>query len=125
MSKLTNNEFWVSNISDLNVGLRDLQLTIKARTNVNLLDSKHYHYTLDQLISSAQSGSLYKKSNLLKVRQVVPDKPITPGVHLSKEPTFMAKKPLFSRVILEEPKYEELEISETEFINDLINEEDS
>jgi hypothetical protein len=64
--------FWITNISDRNVSLADLNLTIKAFTSVNLLDNKHYSYTLQQLEMSALKGSLYKKSNRLKRRNVPP-----------------------------------------------------
>ena len=50
-------EFWVTNISSTNVSLSDLALTIKARSTVNLLDEKHYNFTLEQLLKSKASVS--------------------------------------------------------------------
>lgn len=119
----TQTEFWVSNISDRNVTLRDLALSIKARSNVNLLDSRHYSFDLEQLQKSAESGSLYAKRHLLKVREVPPPEPVKIGLNKSKLPLFMANNPLFSRFIIEEPKYEELEVDEIEFIDELTNDE--
>jgi hypothetical protein len=116
-------EFWISNLSDKNVCLRDLALTIKARTNVNLLDSKHYSFNLEQLEKSAENGSLHAKSHLLRVRKVPPPEPLKTGLHISRKPLFMSQNPLFSKVVIEEPKYEELEMSETEFIDELTNED--
>lgn len=116
-------EFWVSNISDRNVTLRDLALSVKARSHVNLLDSRHYSYTLEQLQTSAESGSLYAKQRLLKVREVPPPEPVKIGLNKSKLPLFMADNPLFSRLVIEEPQYEELEVDETEFIDELTNDE--
>ena len=117
-------EFWVSNISDLNVCLRDLCMTVKARANINLLDSRHYHFTPERLELSAKSGSLYAKRHLLKVRQVPPDELIKPGLYVSKEPLFLVNNPLLSKLVIEEPEYEELDISEEQFIDELTDEDD-
>ena len=113
------NEFWVSNISDRNVSLRDLAITIPSRKNVNLLDSKHYSYTLEQLELSAQSGSLKSKSNKLKVRKVAPEILVIPGPQLSTMPRFIAQNTARTGIVVEEIKYEELQISDEAMANDL------
>lgn len=59
-------------MSNRNVSLKDLNLTVKAYSSINLLDNKHYHYTLEQLKKSAESGSLYVKRNLISIRKVPP-----------------------------------------------------
>lgn len=64
-----NQEFWVTNISKMNVSISDLNLTIKSLSSVNLMDNRHYPYTLKQLINSSTSGSLYKKRDKLFVCQ--------------------------------------------------------
>src|SRR5579885_2867901 len=64
--------FWVTNICNRNVSLADLDLTIKAFTSVNLLDKKHYPYTLEQLQKSATSGSLFAKKNMIVPRKNPP-----------------------------------------------------
>lgn len=64
--------FWITNISNRNVSLADLNLTVKAFTSVNLLDKKHYNYSLEQLQASAGTGSLAKKKDKLVVRQLAP-----------------------------------------------------
>jgi hypothetical protein len=74
--------FWVSNVSDRNVTLTDLAINIRAYSTVNLLDSKHYSLTREQLEKSAGSGSLFLKRRLLKVRKNAPtiikdDMPVT------------------------------------------------
>ena len=66
--------FWITNISNRNVSLSDLNITIKAKSSVNLLDSKHYSYKVEQLEKSLQSGSLYKKRDKLFKRVVPPIK---------------------------------------------------
>jgi len=60
--------FWVTNISNRNVTLADLALNIKAFHTVNLLDARHYSYTLLQLQQSQKTGSLYNKRHLIKIR---------------------------------------------------------
>lgn len=68
-------EFWVTNGSPRNVTLADLALNIKAFTTVNLLDKRHYKYTLEQLNKSKESGSIYTKRAFIKVRDVPPPAP--------------------------------------------------
>jgi hypothetical protein len=105
-------DFWVTNISNTNVSLADLNLTIKAFSSVNLLDSKHYYYTLDQLEKSQNSGSIYKKRDKIFVRAVAPEV-IRMNVPFTRE-TYI---PTRERSVLEikEEKYEELNVSDEQF----------
>jgi len=112
-------EFWVSNITDLNVCLSDLALTIPSRKNVNLLDSRHYSYTLEQLEASAKSGSLKAKSDKLKVRKVAPEILVKPGVNVSTMPRFIAQNSQRTKIIINEEKYEELQVSEEKFAEEM------
>jgi len=100
--------FWISNVCNRNVSLADLNLTVPAFRSINLLDKRHYQYTLEQLQKSASSGSIYKKSDKIKVRQTAPNI-IQPSMPFLKE-TFI---PTRERSILEikETHYEELEVS--------------
>ena len=66
-------DYWVTNISKMNVGLSDLNLTIKALSSVNLLDKKHYSYTLEQLELSRLQGSIAKKKDKIFVREIPPE----------------------------------------------------
>lgn len=116
-------EFWVSNISDRNVSLSDLALVIRARTHVNLLDSRHYHFTQEQLQLSADSGSLFKKNNLLKVRKLIPPDPIIKKLEISNE-TIERRTSVYSNLEIVEPQIDELNVSETEFIDQLTTEEE-
>ena len=109
-----NPAFWVTNITKKNVSLRDLAITIPAWTTMNLLDKKHYSYTEDQLEKSAKGGSLFKKSNKIKVRREAPQFVVEPGVQLYKG--FISRKPRSSVKIVEE-KYEDLDMSDEEFAN--------
>lgn len=70
---MKNKEFWITNISNKSVSLGDLGLTIKPYCSINLLDAKHYHYTIDQIEKSCAKGSLYGKRNKIVVRQKAPE----------------------------------------------------
>jgi len=71
----TKRAFWVTNMSPMNVTLADLALNIRAFSTVNLLDDKHYKYTIEQLLKSKESGSLFKKRDRIVVRDVAPPDP--------------------------------------------------
>lgn len=114
-SRQTGPVFWVTNLTNMNVSLADLDLTIKPFTSVNLLDSRHYDFTLEQLEKSYASGSLYKKRDRIVKRKVEPEV-LQANLPILKE-TFISTRP---RSILEikEEKYEELETTDEEFAND-------
>lgn len=104
--------FWITNISNRNVSLADLNLTIKAFTSVNLLDDKHYDYSLEQLQTSAEKGSLAKKKDKLVVRQFAP-KVTQRNVALNRESMIPTReRSLYS---IKEEHYEELAISDEDF----------
>jgi hypothetical protein len=69
---MSNDSFWITNLTNRNVSLADLNLTIKAFSTVNLLDSKHYSYTREQLEKSKESGSLFIKRKMFGFRTVAP-----------------------------------------------------
>jgi hypothetical protein len=64
--------FWITNLCNRNVSLADLNLTVPAFRSINLLDKRHYSYTMEQLEKSAENGSLFHKRDKLSVRQVPP-----------------------------------------------------
>ena len=104
--------FWLTNISNMNVSLADLNLTVKAYSSINLLDSKHYYYTLEQLQKSAESGSIFKKSNKLIVRKVAPEI-LQANVPMLRE-TFIPSRER-SIFAIKEENYEELNLSDEQF----------
>lgn len=85
---------------------------------MNLLDSKHFNYTLKTLEASAKSGSLFKKQNLVKVRQVAPVELPKTLLTVYKYPRYVASR---SAVVVTEPKYEELNFSDEKFAEDFID----
>lgn len=105
-------DFWVTNIYNRNVSLADLNLTIKAFSSVNLMDSRHYSYTLEQLEKSQKSGSIFNKRNRIKVRKVSPEV-IKMDVPFLKE-TYIPSR---ERSVFEikDEKYEELTLSDEQF----------
>lgn len=100
-------EFWIKNISKMNVSLSDLQLVVPAGRSWNLLDHKHFSYKLEQLEKSASVGSIFKKSDKIKVRSVPPVEPVKPGIYVAVN-DFREVKPR-SLIKIEEKRYEELE----------------
>lgn len=105
--------FWLTNISNRNVSIADLALTVNAFTSVNLLDKKHYKYTLEQLEKSKKQGSIAKKRNKLKVREVEPEV-IKMDMPLRQETYIPSReRSVFS---IKEEKYEELSVDEVKDI---------
>lgn len=102
-------EFWIRNTSDRNVTLSDLQLIVPAGRDWNLLDSKHFSYTEDQLLRSQKEGSIFKKSNIIKVINKPPKITVTPGIYRSTEARLTKPR---SIIKIEEKRYEELELSD-------------
>ena len=111
-------DFWITNISKMNVCLRDLAITIKANSHANLLDSKHYKYTLEQLEKSAESGSIFRKSDKIKVRKVLPLY-LQKTLELSKDPLELVNKPLYSKIEIKEEKFDELIESDEQMAEDI------
>lgn len=111
-SEIKSHEFWVVNLSDKNVSLRDLAITIPAHSNKNLLGKKS-QYTLEQLLASVESGSIFAKRDKIKVRNVPPQIPVPPGIYIMKE---IRTGPIRSLVEIKEPKYVELDFSDEQFV---------
>lgn len=117
-------EFWISNVSNKNVTLADLRLSIPARSHMNLLKKGHFYYTIEQLEASATSGSLYNKRNIIKVRKVAPEEPkVKPGKYIANQLIIPSKHKYWSQVKIKEEHYEELDISEEAFVDQLTEED--
>ncbi len=115
MNKKLTPTFWITNMSKMNVSLADLNLTVKAHSSVNLLDQNHYKFTLEQVLNSAKTGSLYRKRDKISIRKV-PPKPF-----LIDEP-ILANTVMPSRersaIVIQNKYYEELELSDEEVASD-------
>lgn len=104
--------FWITNISNRNVSLTDLNLTVKAFTSANLLDKKHYDYSLEQLQASANNGSLAKKKDKLVIRQLAPTI-IKKNTAFDRESMIPSReRSLYS---IKEEHFEELVVSDEDF----------
>lgn len=123
MKKPLKREFWVTNIApDRDVGLSDLRVTIRHGQSCNLLDSRHYSYTLEQLQASAETGSIKAKSRFIKVREIQPQPVIKPGLYVAKSGRIV--EPLRTNVEINIPYYEELDVeAEKESLEKLAEEE--
>ena len=104
--------FWITNISNRDVSLGDLYLTVRSYKSLNLLDHKHYHYSWEQIYKSFTSGSIFKKRDKIAAR---------------KNPPYVAKKTLTldrnavlpsrekSIFEIKQETYEELSLSDEQF----------
>ena len=110
--------YWITNISNRNVSLADLNLTVKAWSSVNLLDGKHYYYTLEQLNESVKNGSLFNKRDKIFVRKVPPQIIAAINVPIINEAYIPSRER--STYSIKEEKYEELEMSDEDFIKNNI-----
>jgi hypothetical protein len=108
------NTFWLTNLCNRNVSLYDLNLTIKAFSSINLMDKRHYNYSLEELEKSAASGSIFKKRKMLSVRKVEPtvikmNIPMVEEVYIPSR-----ERSVFE---IKEENYEELLVSDEDFAN--------
>jgi len=109
-------EFWVTNVSKKNVTLGDLALSIPRGRSYNLLDSRNFDYTEEQLVKSAESGSLWVKRHLIKMGIQPREEPKDEGPTISKQPIQIRKA---SAVKLEEPEYSDWLYSDEEFAHEM------
>lgn len=117
-------EFWVINVSNKNVSLSDLNLTIPAHKYFNLLDKKRFLYTEEFLIRSAEKGSLYKKRDKILKCEGKPEFTINKKLELYNLPV---ERPIRTAVRTEVKKYDELIYTDEQYADDvseLFKEED-
>ena len=89
----------------MNVSLLDLGITIKAYRKVNLLHN--YNLTYDQIIQSAKSGSIFKKSHLVSYTETTPEKEKIKLIEISKPTLLTPVRNAGVKVSI--PKYEDLD----------------
>ena len=109
-------EFWIVNTSKRDVMLSDLSLSVKSYKSVNLLDSKHYYYTWEQVFNSVTSGSIFKKRNIISVRKSPP--PINnKKILIDKEsPLPRREKSIFE---IKKENFAELELTDEQFAEEI------
>lgn len=101
-------EFWITNISRKAVHLADIGVIIYPMRSINLLDSKHYNITKEQLDNSRVKGSLFARSNMVVVRAVAPEAAAKKYLPFKDDAIFPTKQR--SAVEIENIKYEELDL---------------
>lgn len=108
--------FWITNISKCDVMIADLGLLVPARRSLNLLDSKHYKFTAEQLKKSAENGSLKRKSHMIVVRKTEPEHYDLNKVYVKQEIKVATNFPSRVRfeVKQEEKTFQEFEILTSE-----------
>jgi hypothetical protein len=109
-----NREFWITNLTNRDVALADLRLTVPAFRSINILDPRHYHLSVEQIETSLKNGSLFRRKGIIVVRDVPPKEPVKPGVYVYKGPLPGRR---FERPIrqVEDKQYEELQVSTEKF----------
>ena len=118
MSKLSKPAFFVINVSDRNVCLSDLALTIPAGRCYDLLND-NFHYTIDQLKSSLEEGSLYKKRDKIKIGKGRPELIEAGSRTISEYPIITRNR---SVVKVEEKVWDELILSDDDYANQMAEE---
>lgn len=109
--------FWITNISNQDVALSDLGLTVRSFTSINLLDKKHYPYlNLKMIEVSEKTGSLFKKSTKVVHRKIAPvvEKTLMAVDQISAIPTRQ-----HSIIEVKEETYEELNIADDDIISNI------
>jgi hypothetical protein len=107
--------FWITNMSNRNVTLADLNVTVKSFSSINLLDSRHYYLSLEQLKKSEESGSLFNKKNIISIRKTEPEviKMDIPFLHETYIPS--RERSVYA---FKEEHYEELNITDEQFADE-------
>ena len=110
--------FWIVNISERNVCLSDLALTVPRRGSMNLLDENHFNYTYKELLKSMQSGSIFKKRHIIKIGKGPPVKIDDQKFEMSKRPIQIRKRSVID-VTETEPDYDEMIWSDEQYANEM------
>ena len=112
--------FFVINVSDRNVCLSDLALTIPAGRCFDLLND-NFNYTIGQLKASLKDGSLHKKRDKIKIGGGRPVLSAAPRKQISENPIITRPR---SAVKLKEIVYDELIFSDEEYAYQMAEDEE-
>lgn len=105
--------FWVTNITNKNVTLGDLAISIPAFSSVNLLSKGYPHLNEDILNKSIKSGSLFIKRDKI-IKRIFPPQLIKQDTSKVDVNTYLPNKPR-SLLEIKHENYEELNLSDEEF----------
>lgn len=107
--------FFVINVSDRNVCLSDLALTIPAGRCYDLLND-NFSFTIEQLKASLKDGSLHKKRDKIKIGKGRPQVAAPEQRELSEYPIITRSR---SAVKVEEPVFDDLIISDDDYASEM------
>lgn len=110
--------FFVINVSDRNVCLSDLALTVPAGRCYDLLND-NFSFTIEQLKASLKDGSLYRKRDKIKIGKGRPQTVEVGQREVSEYPIITRNR---SAVKVDEPVFEDLVISDDDYANEMANE---
>lgn len=116
-------EWWVINISQMNVCLSDLGITIPAGRSWNLLDAKHFSFNIDELEKSKKDGSLFKKRDKIRIGKTHQQIPEKKRIELSSQPIQTRNR---SAIKIDNPNYEDSDwlFSDEEYAEEMSKEWD-
>jgi len=104
--------FWITNFSNRNVSLADLNITLPAGKSIDLLAYKGATFGLAELEKSLTSGSLYHKKHLVSKRLVPPGQPLKNEI---TDTTYRLVPKPRSVIEIKEEQFDELNISDEQF----------
>jgi hypothetical protein len=116
MDKKDIKEFWVHNITDTDISLGDLRVTVKSRQSKNLLGVKSL-LTVDQLLKSAESGSLFKRKDKIKITYETPNFNKPKPKYTNSTQFKLSSYPQYSNKKVEK-EYEELDLPDEKFADE-------
>ena len=111
--------FFVINVSNRNVCLSDLALTIPAGRCYDLLND-NFSFTIEQLKASLKDGSLYRKRDKIKIGKGRPEIAEVGRVQMSEYPIITRNR---SAGKIEEPVFEDLMLSDEDYANEMANDD--
>lgn len=110
-------ELWITNVNRFqDISLGDLGITIRRGKSLNLLAKKKnglslYNLTRKQIEDSIKSGSIFKKSNHVKIRLVAP--PVfTNRIEVAKTFDVSSIRTVRKPPEIENPEFPDLDIDE-------------
>jgi hypothetical protein len=111
--------FFVINVSNRNVCLSDLALTIPAGRCYDLLND-NFSFTIEQLKASLKDGSLYRKRDKIKIGKGRPEVAEVGRIQMSEYPIITRNR---SAIKIEEPVFEDLMLSDEDYANEMANDD--
>lgn len=107
-------EFWVTNISNRDITLHDLGVVVRARTSINLLNSRHYNLTTEQCNTSLENGSLFSRKKYI-TKRISPPTLNSLTFKIAIDHNAVIPNRTHSIYEIKEENYEELIISDEQF----------